>query len=98
MPYLLIRHTVQDYGKWKPVFDEHDATRRASGCKSTRLFRSAENPNETTILFEWDSLDNARRFVQSQDLRETMRRAGVVGEPEVRYLNDVDLLYERTQQ
>ncbi len=21
MPYLLIRHKVQDYGKWKPLFD-----------------------------------------------------------------------------
>jgi hypothetical protein len=33
MPYLLIRHKVKDYDKWKPVFDEHGSTRKANGSR-----------------------------------------------------------------
>ena len=32
MPYVLIRHKVEVYAKWKIVFDEHGATRKATGC------------------------------------------------------------------
>lgn len=97
MPYLLIQHSIQDYAKWKPVFDEHESTRRASGCKATRLLRSEDNPNETVVLLEYDSLDKARRFAESKDLREAMRRAGVVGEPEIRFVSEVELLYEKAR-
>jgi len=25
MPYMLVRHNVEDYESWKPVFEEHVA-------------------------------------------------------------------------
>jgi hypothetical protein len=25
MPYLLVRHTVEDYARWRPIYDEHAA-------------------------------------------------------------------------
>ena len=52
MSYMLIRHKVQDYGKWKLAFDAHGATRKASGSKGGRLLRNAKDPNELVILFE----------------------------------------------
>src|SRR5215208_4517756 len=61
MPYLLVRHKVEDYERWKPGFEEHGATRKESGSKGVRLFRSADDPNETVILLEWDDLENARQ-------------------------------------
>jgi len=29
MPYMLIRHKVKDYTKWKSVFDAHKAMRKS---------------------------------------------------------------------
>jgi len=46
MPYLLVHHTAEDYGKWKPVFDEYATNRKTSGSKGGQLFRTADNPNE----------------------------------------------------
>jgi len=46
MTYLLVRHKVEDYAKWKPVFDEHGAARKAGGSKGARVFRFIDNPNE----------------------------------------------------
>jgi heme-degrading monooxygenase HmoA len=88
MPYLLVRHKVEDYARWRPIYDEHGATRKASGSAGGRVFRSADNPNEVVILLEWDDLEKARQFAQSEDLRQTMQRAGVVDQPDVYFLNE----------
>jgi heme-degrading monooxygenase HmoA len=90
MPYILIRHKVADYQRWKPAFDAHGATRKAGGSKGARLLRSAEDPNEIVILLEWESLEKAREFAQSDDLRKTMQRAGVVGKPDVYFLEELE--------
>jgi quinol monooxygenase YgiN len=90
MPSLLVRHKVQDYGKWKPVFDAHATARKSGGCKGGRLFRNANDPNEIVMLFEWDSVENAQKFAQSPDLREAMQRAGVVDKPDVYFLEEVE--------
>jgi heme-degrading monooxygenase HmoA len=88
--FVLIRHKVQDYAKWKPSFDEHGATRKAAGSKGAQLFRSADNPNEVIALMEWDQLKNARQFTQSQDLKKAMEKAGVADKPDVYFLEEVE--------
>jgi heme-degrading monooxygenase HmoA len=92
MPYMLVRHKVEDYERWKPVFDEHATVREQSGSMGGRLWRSADDPNEVVILFEWDNMENARRFYSSDDLRETMQRAGVVDQPDIYTLEEVEQL------
>jgi heme-degrading monooxygenase HmoA len=89
MPYIMIRHRVKDYATWKPVFDEHGATRKAKGSKGGHLFRSTDDPNEVVIVFEWDDMAKARQFLQSEDLREAMQQAGVSDQPSVYYLEEV---------
>jgi hypothetical protein len=42
------------------------------------------------ILLEWDDLENARQFAQSEDLREIMQRYGVVGQPDIYFLEEVE--------
>jgi quinol monooxygenase YgiN len=93
MAYIVVHHKVKDYNQWKPIFDQHESFRRANGCKQTRLFQNPDNPNDLIILLEWDNLDNARRFVQSEDLRKTMEQAGVIDQPHVHFLNEVPLGY-----
>jgi len=91
MPCLLIRHTVQDYSTWKAVFDEQADVRRANGSQGGRLFRSTES-GEVLVLLEWDDLERARLFADSDDLREAMARAGVTDRPDIWFLEDVDHL------
>jgi heme-degrading monooxygenase HmoA len=89
MAQLIIRHKVKDYPKWKSMFDEHGAKRKAAGSKGGRLFRNEKDPNEVVILFEWEDLSRARQFAESEDLRQTMERAGVVGKPELYFLEEI---------
>jgi quinol monooxygenase YgiN len=53
------------------------------------VFRSAGDPNEIVLVFEWDSVQNAQAFAQSADLRETMEKAGVVDMPTLLFLEEI---------
>ncbi len=92
MTYLLVRAKFEDFAKWKPIFDEHGPTRKASGSKGGYLFRNANDPNELIVLFEWDNLEKARQFAQSDDLRERMQQAGLMDRPDVYFLEEVERL------
>src|SRR5689334_2006261 len=83
MPWLLIRHRVADYGRWKPVYEAHADTRRAAGLEDVHLLRDAGDPNLVVLLFKAVDEAKARAFAESDDLREAMRKAGVEGQPEM---------------
>lgn len=90
MPYSLARVKVADYAKWKPIFDQLSAARKASGgVKSGVLFRDADNPNNITILIEWDNLNNAHKFNESKEVEEAINKSGVI-EIAFYYLNEVE--------
>ena len=86
MPYLLIRHTVGNHCTWPLSFGGHASLREAAGCLGGQLFHVADDRTEVVVLFEWDSLENARAFAESADLAERMRWVGVVGDPEFTFL------------
>ncbi len=90
MPYLLIRHKVEDYDRWKQAFDDHASLRQAAGSKGGYLFRNADNPNEIVLIVEMEDLERARQFVGSDDLRQAMQQAGVTGPPEIQFLELAD--------
>jgi len=92
MPYTLVRITVEDFAKFKPVFDGAAALRKAHGSKGVRVLRSVDRPNEVVLLAEYDDLGKARQLFQSQEFREATKRAGVTGPPEIHFLDEVDRL------
>jgi len=90
MPHLIIRHKVEDYDRWKPIFDDHGPTRAEFGSTGYQLLRSADDPNELVMIVEINDLDKARELVASDDLREKMQRAGVAGQPDIVFLEEIE--------
>ena len=88
MSQLLIKHKVKDYPSWKKVFDGFIETRRASGEKSYKIMHPENDGNDLLAIFEWDNLENAKKFVGSSELKQTMSNAGVIGQPEVYFLEE----------
>jgi heme-degrading monooxygenase HmoA len=89
MAYMVIRHKVKDYDAWKIGFDNAIGIRKAGGEKSFHIFHLVDDRNDVVAIFEWDSLDNARKFAGSAELREAMEKAGVAEEPKVNFLEEV---------
>ncbi len=86
---VLIHHEVADYTTWKAAFDAAFDWRRKSGERSCHIFRSAGSVNDLTLFFEWESLEKARAFVASEELKAKMASAGVKGAPRVDFLSEV---------
>jgi len=88
MVHVLIRHKVSDYNRWKEAFDSHLNVRKRAGEMGFRLFHNTEDPRDITLLLDWQTVEEARKFMNSDELRTAMDKAGVVGAPEICYLED----------
>lgn len=92
MSYVLVRITVEDFEKWKAVFEQAGSLRQSYGSKGVRVFRSVDKPNEAVIVGEYEDLERARQLFQSEEFRAATQRAGVTGRPEVSFLEEVEQL------
>jgi quinol monooxygenase YgiN len=87
MTYIYVRHSVEDYARWREGFDNHAPARQAGGATDeVYVMRNVDDPNEITIILGWSDLEKARAFTQSASLKEAMQNAGVTGPPEIRFL------------
>ena len=64
-------------------------TRKHAGETAFRLFHTVDDPREVILFLDWDSIEQARKFMKSDDLRKAMQQAGVEGAPDVQYIEDV---------
>ncbi len=87
MVYMLGRHKVEDFGKWKTIYDEHQEARAAAGLKDLHLWHNIDDPNEIVLLFEVSDVEKAKAFIQSPDLKERMAAAGVISTPDILFLS-----------
>lgn len=85
---VLTHIQVQDYAKWRPVFDELKALREAHSLTTERVLRSTANPNEIFIEMNYRDAAAGRAYMTSPELRAGMQKAGVLPPPEVNYLED----------
>jgi hypothetical protein len=85
--FVIVRHKVRDFNKWKPVYDAHKPKRIEAGLSEKHLFRSADDANEVIVLFEAQDLKRAKAFASSADLHHKMEEGGVVDKPTIYLLN-----------
>ena len=86
MGLMIVRHKVKDYRGWKKAFDAHASAQKAAGLTKPRVFRSADDPNETVILMDYKDLKMAKTFGASADLKKTMESAGIVDQPTIYFV------------
>ncbi len=62
MIYTLATHTVEDFAKWKTVFDGSIEMRKSAGELSFQVFQDASDQKKVTVLNEWESKEKAETF------------------------------------
>ena len=50
MPYVLARHKVADFAKWKRIYDSHLPARQKAGLKELHLLRNADDSNVLPLM------------------------------------------------
>lgn len=89
MQMLAINHDVEEYDRWKAVFDEFPPI--AAGARFHRVNRNVDEPNNITVVAGFPTTDAARAFVESPELKAAMGRAGVTSAPRIEIFDEVEV-------
>src|ERR1017187_4280090 len=74
MAHLLVRHKVDDFDRWKAVFDGHAAAQRTAGITVTHVMRNVED------------VERAKAFVFSPQVPGSQEESGVLDRPDIYFL------------
>ncbi len=83
MATVFLRHKVADYSAWKPLYDADLPRRNAAGIKEVGIYRESSDENMVLLIFEVENSEVIKEMLQSEDLAEVMKEAGVLTKPEV---------------
>lgn len=80
---MFVRHDVGDYSKWRQGYDDFDQTRTQMAVRGHKVYRSVDNDKNVTAYHDFDSIEAARAFADSAELKDAMQNAGVTSAPEI---------------
>jgi hypothetical protein len=83
MTTLFVRHTVADYAAWRRIFDDFAPTHEALGVTDKAVYQAADNANDITVTHDFATLEAARAFAGSLELKAAMHDAGVISAPTI---------------
>lgn len=83
MTTLFVRHTVTDYAAWRRIFDSFAATQKALGVTDKAVYQAADNANDITVTHDFATLESAKAFAGSPELKAAMNDAGVTSAPTI---------------
>ena len=68
MAIMISRRKLQpgDFESWRKRFEADADNRRKAGCRGVQRFRGADDPDELIVIFNWDTRENAERYVSSK--------------------------------
>ncbi len=80
---LFVQHKVTDYASWRKVYDAFDGTRKKLGVTAQAVYRVADDPNDVVVTHDFATLEKAKAFAASPELKQAMEKSGVVGAPTI---------------
>lgn len=75
--HLHIGFEVENYERWKEGYDASIEQRKAAGEISFKVFRNLDDPNTVTVLSVQESAEKVQAFIDSPDIKERMKAAGI---------------------
>jgi ABC-type sugar transport system substrate-binding protein len=82
---MFVRHEVADYGAWRKTYDAFAPTQKKLGVIFHAVYQSTDDPNDVTVIHDFHSLEKAKAFAASAELKAAMEKAGVKGAPQIWY-------------
>jgi hypothetical protein len=84
---MVIHHRVADYARWRPVYDAHKTMRDAAGLDYCEVRQPIGDASDVFVACNMTDVDKAKALAASNDLKDTMTKAGVQGQPVIYYLS-----------
>ena len=80
---MIVRRKLNDFDTWRTMVDDMEGIRRDSGSRGMTVYRNAKDPNEVTLVFEWDDNKPWREYFERPDVQEALKASGSVDITEV---------------
>jgi heme-degrading monooxygenase HmoA len=90
MAVVIARLHVPDFDTWYAEYQQMHARRHELGERGHRLHRDVDDSSAVVVVFEWDTVENAKDYFGSAELTASVSRAKAAGLPQVTYLELVD--------
>jgi len=84
---MFVRHDVNDYAIWKKGYDDYSGYQKSHGVFFQSVWQSTDNPNDVTVIHDFHSMEKAKFFANSQELKDSMKKLGVKGTPQIWFTN-----------
>ena len=85
MAITLVLHRVNDFDAFREVYDSVAPMQAAGGVTAESVHRMAGDPDNVLVIHEFDSMETARSFFATPELKDAMVRGGVKGEPRIEF-------------
>jgi len=82
---LTVHFKVKDFNAWRTSYNGHEKDRVSAGITNSRVFRSADDPNDVVILQDVADVSKARTWLTSSEMKSVMEKSGVLGSPNLRF-------------
>lgn len=83
MAVVILTHKVENYQKWKPIYDKDEDRRKQAGLKEIICGQKSDEPNNVYMVFETSEPSKAREMLKDPELKDVMDEAGVITKPEI---------------
>ena len=81
--YLIVRHRIAEYEKWKPAFDHHETVRANYNIRLVAVGKDLDDPANIVAVFNSNQASNFTDFLEKSNLKDVMHDTGVISEPVV---------------
>jgi quinol monooxygenase YgiN len=78
---MFVQHEVADYARWRQVYDQFQKTAASMGVVSEAVYQVTNNPDNVVAYHDFSSVEKAKAFASSAELKAAMKSAGVKTQP-----------------
>jgi hypothetical protein len=82
---MTVHFKVKDFNAWHTSYNGHEKDRVSAGITNSKVFRSADDPNDVLILQDAADVTKARTWLGSSEVKAALEKSGVVGSPNIRF-------------
>ncbi len=87
MARMIVIHPVEDFGKWKSVFDSLETVHKNAGATALSVYQGFGAPNNVVVVTDWGTHEQAKAWGESPELQTAMKEAGVAGPPGIYFVD-----------
>ena len=85
---VIVSLKVAEFSKWKAGFDAHAEDRAEAGLNAV-AHQNIDDPNNAIVIVTAPSKEAFLAFFTTPETQEMQKKAGVLGPPEIKFINPV---------